>query len=330
MTTRELATSPRVLPLYLRTAAALVPGASHLPGVPGAGSTIPELEITLREVPIEPGRLRAYRELCGFAHGELVPCTFPHVLAFPLHMALMADGRFPFGAVGLVHVQNEIRQLRALRPQERLSFTVRATAPERHPRGRTFAILTSACVGDELVWSERSTMLRRERSGPAPTRADGRDGSTSDSAQGATEPRPQAASSGEAATVLTRTRWKLPGDLGRRYGAVSGDRNPIHMHALGGKAFGFPRAIAHGMWTKARCVAELEPELPETFTVDVRFRRPIAIPTSVSFECDRDGDVLRFSVRNAAGDALHLEGTAAPSVDVPTEEVPNAGAEAKL
>ena len=134
MATRELARTPRVLPLYLRTAAALVPGASHLPGVPGAGRTIPELEITLRDAPIEPGRLRAYRELCGFARGELVPCTFPHVLAFPLHMALMADGRFPFGAVGLVHVQNELRQLRPLRAEEPLSFTVSATAPEQHPR----------------------------------------------------------------------------------------------------------------------------------------------------------------------------------------------------
>jgi acyl dehydratase len=328
MATRELARTPRVLPLYLRTAAALVPGASHLPGVPGAGRTIPELEITLRDAPIEPGRLRAYRELCGFARGELVPCTFPHVLAFPLHMALMADGRFPFGAVGLVHVQNELRQLRPLRAEEPLSFTVSATAPEQHPRGRTFAILTSACVGDELVWSERSTMLRRERSGPPP--ADGRDPAATDSSQGDAEPRPEVAPSGEAATVLTRTNWKLPGDLGRRYGAVSGDRNPIHMHPLGGKAFGFPRAIAHGMWTKARCLAELEPELPEAFTVDVRFRRPVAIPASVGFESDREGAMLRFSVRSAAGDELHLEGEAAPKVEVPTEEVASTGTEAKL
>lgn len=30
------------------------------------------------------------------------------------------------------------------------------------------------------------------------------------------------------------------------------DLNPIHLHALTAKAFGFPRALAHGMYTSAR------------------------------------------------------------------------------
>ena len=56
----------------------------------------------------------------------------------------------------------------------------------------------------------------------------------------------------------TGTTWRLPGDLGRRYAAVSGDHNPIHLYPLTAKAFGFPRQIAHGMWSKARCVAALD------------------------------------------------------------------------
>ena len=77
--------------------------------------------------------------------------------------------------------------------------------------------------------------------------------------------------------------WKLGGDLGRRYGAVSGDRNPIHMHSLTAKPLGFPAAIAHGMWTKARCLAQLESRLPEGFGVEVRFRKPILLPARVEF-----------------------------------------------
>src|SRR5213076_2448555 len=86
--------------------------------------------------------------------------------------------------------------------------------------------------------------------------------------------------------------WKLPGDIGRRYAAVSGDRNPIHLHPLSARLFGFPRAIAHGMWTKARALAAQEAELPDAYTTSVRFRKPILLPSRVEFGA-RDG---RFAV----------------------------------
>ncbi len=77
----------------------------------------------------------------------------------------------------------------------------------------------------------------------------------------------------------------MPGDIGRRYGAVSGDRNPIHLYPLSAKLFGFKRQIAHGMWSKARCLAELQNQLPEdAFTVDVQFKLPMFVPATVKFE----------------------------------------------
>ena len=39
---------------------------------------------------------------------------------------------------------------------------------------------------------------------------------------------------------------------------MSGDHNPIHLHPLTAKALGYPRQLAHGMWSLARCVAALE------------------------------------------------------------------------
>ena len=77
--------------------------------------------------------------------------------------------------------------------------------------------------------------------------------------------------------------WRLGGDLGRRYAAVSGDHNPIHLYALTAKALGFSRQIAHGMWSKARCVAALENRLPDAVTVDVAFKTPIFLPGTVAF-----------------------------------------------
>ena len=106
--------------------------------------------------------------------------------------------------------------------------------------------------------------------------------------------------------------WRLGGDLGRRYAAVSGDRNPIHMHALTAKPLGFPSAIAHGMWTKARCLAALHGRLPDAFVVEVRFRKPIRLPGKVEFLSGADGNRIQFSVRDAKRQTPHLDGDVEP------------------
>jgi acyl dehydratase len=106
--------------------------------------------------------------------------------------------------------------------------------------------------------------------------------------------------------------WQLGGDLGRRYAAVSGDRNPIHMHSLAAKPLGFPAAIAHGMWTKARCLAVLESRLSDTFAVEVRFRRPILLPGGVEFGSRVEGEGIEFAVRDAKKRTPHLDGRVKP------------------
>ncbi len=125
-------------------------------------------------------------------------------------------------------------------------------------------------------------------------------------------------SNGSESPAAASAEWKLGGDLGRRYAAVSGDRNPIHLHALTAKAFGFPRAIAHGMWTKARALAALEGTLPDAYTVDVSFRRPILLPGTVEFASEQTGDAqagtgeIRFTVRDAKRGTPHLDGRVQP------------------
>ena len=106
--------------------------------------------------------------------------------------------------------------------------------------------------------------------------------------------------------------WRLGGDLGRRYAGVSGDRNPIHMHSLTARPLGFPGAIAHGMWTKARALAQLGSELPDSFEVEVRFRKPILLPARVLFaEQDSGGEIL-FAIRDAKKGTPHLDGHVRP------------------
>lgn len=77
--------------------------------------------------------------------------------------------------------------------------------------------------------------------------------------------------------------WRVPAGVGSDYAAVSGDRNPIHTSRLGARVFGFPRPIAHGMWTKAHALAALEGRLPDAYTVDVTFKAPVLLPVSATF-----------------------------------------------
>ena len=299
MATRTLERPPSILPLYARAAAPLIPGASMLPFIPGGGGEIPELELELGGVRAEAEAVAAYAKVCGFALRDSLPPTYPHVLAFPLHMAVMADGSFPFGAIGLVHLENRIEQRRPVAIDEELDLTVRPTALAPHPKGRTFSLITEARIGGELVWESESTMLRRGAvAGEGQQRSYGE--------------RTPGTGLAPAASVLdgpASAEWKLGGDLGRRYAAVSGDRNPIHMHALTAKPLGFPAAIAHGMWTKARALAALESRLPDAFAAEVAFRRPILLPARVEFGSAEEGGRLDFFVRDAKEKTPHLEGS---------------------
>jgi hypothetical protein len=171
------------------------------------------------------------------------------VLAFGLQLALLTDPSFPLPAIGLVHTANRIEQRRPIAASERLSLRVGLGPIEPHRRGRSLTIHTEVRRAGELVWTERSTMLHR--------------GNGDESA--VVTPGPP------SAAALSRTaEWRLPGDLGRRYAAVSGDRNPIHLHPLTARLLGFHRPIVHGMWTIARCMA-LGPEFKSRSPSSARF-----------------------------------------------------------
>jgi MaoC like domain len=276
-----------MLPLFARAGVAMIPGASRLPFL-GAqrGGEIPDLVMTLNGASVDPERLAAYDRVCRFPLRDELPATYPHMLAFPLQLALMTDSRFPFSALGLVHIANQIEQHRPLDAGELIDLKVWADPLEPHPRGQQFAMRTEARVGPELVWEESSTYLKR--------------GTGSDDSE-----RKQRPADEELPVAAT---WRLPGDLGRRYGSVSGDMNPIHIHSVTARMFGFPSAIAHGMWTEARCLAALDPRLRDRFTVEVQFRKPILLPATVEFSEREDATGIRFAVRGAGKGTPHLDG----------------------
>ncbi|MGN6088622.1 MAG: MaoC family dehydratase [Actinomycetales bacterium] len=234
----------------------------------GDSASLPTRRVRRSGVRVEGGRLARYDTLCGYPLADTLPVTGPHLLTFPMQVQLMAARDFPLALVGLVHVRNEIRQHRPVGVSELLDLEVWAERLASHPRGATADLCALVSVGGETVWESRSVYLSRGATAPAGA-------SEADVAAGLpTAAEVEAAATGHAV-------WKVPGDLGRRYASVSGDVNPIHLWPLTAKAFGFPRAIAHGMWTHARSLAALSGRLPDALVAEVAFRKPVLLPSTV-------------------------------------------------
>jgi acyl dehydratase len=256
----------------------------------GRGGDLPDTRLAREGVDVDPAAVAAYAHVCRFPLADTLPVTFAHVLTFPLQVALMADRSFPLALPGLVHVRNAIDVVRPIGTGEALDLEVWAERFATHPRGATVDLCASVSAGGAQVWRGRSTYLAR----------------------GATAP--EGAPAADVAVAVGEVermaaQWRVPEDTGRRYAKVSGDVNPIHLSGLTAKAFGFKRAIAHGMWLEGRALAALSGRLPEALTVDVAFRKPLFLPSTVVLATAPVGDGWDVAVRNAASDNEHLVGT---------------------
>ncbi|WP_424861318.1 MaoC family dehydratase [Streptomyces sp. MMS24-I29] len=287
------------------------------------GAALPADRAIRPPAPVAPGPLAAYRRICGFPDTDELPLTYPHVLGFPLALRLMTARRFPLPVVGLVHTWIEITCHRAPHPADPLELTVYAEGLSPHRRGTEVTVVTEARRAGELIWESRSGYLSRHSTNTRRAASTSHDTSTrhtrhapnaSDVADAPDTAGTRTTSSGPTAAVpdVTGTadapgpsvvaEWRLPADLGRRYGAVSGDRNPIHLYPLTARLLGFPRPVAHGMWTVARCLAEA-PTSGAIRRVRADFRAPVPLPATVTYAADATG----FRLRGA--DRVHLTGT---------------------
>lgn len=238
-------------------------------------------------VDVEPKRLAAYRKVCGFADNGLLPPTYPHILAFALQMQLLTAKEFPFPLLGLIHLSNRIRVLRPMGGVSRVRVSVQVQNLQPHAKGATFDVVTS--LDDQIgpLWEAESQMLCRG------VKLEG-------------EPLEENLATTMALTEITR--WKAPADIGRQYAKVSGDYNPIHLSAMSAKLFGFPSAIAHGLWNKARTLAALADHLPAAnLDIAVQFKKPVRLPSEVTLLASAAGSSGDFQL-NGAADLQHMVG----------------------
>lgn len=275
----------------------------RVPGVPGAlwraastrnrppaAAGLPDVEVLVRGVRTPVEGLAAYDRLCGFPLRDTLPATWLHVLTFPLQAWVMARPDFPFPLAGILHLGNAMVVERAVATGVPLDLRVHAADPRPHRKGVVFDLVGEAAVAGETVWRGVSTYLTTARTLP-----------------GDAEPTAHL----RLPDAPVSQQWRLPPDLGRRYAAVSGDYNPIHLHPLTARPFGLPRPIIHGMWTHARALAGLAGALPERYGVRVQFAAPLRLPGRVGFAVAGDAATTRFAVLARDG-RPHLVGELEP------------------
>jgi len=263
--------------------------AGALPFVP-RGEKLPDRTITVDELAIDPANVAAYANVTGLRFGDAVPLTYPFALTFPTVMSLVTGFDFPFAAMGSVHIANEITQHRPILVTDTVSVRTHAENLREHRRGLLVDIVTDVNVGNETAWHQVTTFLHQQRT------------SLSDEPKPSPQKQPKP---GPPNAVLRIT----PGQI-RHYASAGGDHNPIHTNPIAAKLFGFPTVIAHGMFSAAAVLANIEGQLPDALKYSVRFAKPVVLPARAGLYVDRISDGWQLTLRNMSKGDPHLTGTA--------------------
>ncbi len=260
-----------------------------IPKKGGTPGELPEVKITWEGVKVSKFQVNRYKKICGFTGKGNVPITFPHLLAFPLHMELLLRPDFPYPLLGVVHISNTIKQYEALDYNSKYNVEVSFAGIEEHDKGKLITIATRIYKGIEIVWEGSTAMLKREK--------------TDSQSAGPKTIKQLEPLKGEKET------WSLPSYLGAYYTTVAGDANPIHLMPLTAKAFGFKRHIIHRMWTLAKVASRLEQFGENSKELIVDFKLPVFLPNKIVFGYDKKGDNIDFEVRDKTEAKPHLVGS---------------------
>jgi acyl dehydratase len=294
--------APSIVPSYTR-----IVFKKKLPLLPD-GVELPPLEAVLTHFKATRARVDAYRAVCGGEASDTLPVAYPHVLAMPVQLALMASSAFPVRIMGLVHLRNHIEQQRPLRVGEEGRLRVWIHGHRETNAGQEFDVNTSVEIDGQPVWQETCVFMARRLTRDTKKRYAGR------IAAGEGIPAPDAESVQPASPDSVRTTTFVADDsIGWRYARVSSDFNPIHLTKVGARMFGFNQPIAHGMWSLARSLAALD---ANTFAgskrVDVVFKRPVMIPAPLTLETWHTPSGAGFALKGTERGKMHVAGSVVP------------------
>lgn len=249
---------------------------------------LPDITIHLEKASLQPNDLKKYNKVCGFDHTLIVPATYIHTFIFPLHTQLLSQPEVPYPMLGLIHFANSIKQNRPLYVGEEFSATCKFGNLIAHDKGQAFELYTYIEVKGKRIWEDTSIYFYKS----------GKEGIGS--VLEWDQP--------ELPENSIKTTWDLHQNLGIEYAIASGDFNPIHLHPLSAKMFGFQRHIIHGMWSAGKVLSSLEKQVSESFEFTTLFKLPIFLPSSVIFRQNKTDEGFDFDIVDRTQEKPHLKG----------------------
>lgn len=269
---------PNSATLYARVASTLIKK--------GKGN-LPDIKVQYDNQSVQPNDLKKYNKVCGFDHTLIVPSTYIHTRVFDLQAILLTHPGCPYPYPGLIVFANTIKQTRPLYVGEEFNLSCSFGNLIAHEKGQGFEINSYLEVKGKRIWEETMIFLYKGKEGI---------GNVFEMRQPA------------LAENCIKKSWSLHQTLGLEYAQASGDYNPIHLHSIPAKLFGFPRHLIHGMWTQAKILVELEKQLSDAFEFAVAFKTPIFLPASVIFRYEKTEKGFDFDVVDKTQEKPHVKG----------------------
>ncbi len=230
---------------------------------PSSSSVALHLGAKIHGVRFQSDWLKAYQQVCGFEPSNQIPLTAPQVVAVPLHLFLFSRKAHPFSMLGMVHTANQFQLHQPLQLNQDYTVVVLIGETRTVTKGCEWDVHTEWYdAQNTLVWGSTMTVFSR--------------------IPGMTAALPSAPVEKIGSTLNTRVAGYLGLQVsphqGYCYAQVSGDFNPIHLHHLTAKMFGFNAPIAHGMWTAAACLGKLEQTTQQhACSLEVVFKKPVVL-----------------------------------------------------
>jgi acyl dehydratase len=221
---------------------------------------------------IDAAHVARYRERFGFA-GAGIPLTWWYLPAQRAQLATMLHDAFPFRLPGSVHTANALRAWTEPDPARPLVLDTAVTILPPAGNGAVRAVLDTVGTQDGMpIFDCVSTYLvvRGAARGKTDASSDAKDA---------------------AAAMPALASWRVAPDDGRRYAALSGDWNPIHLWPWSARLMGMRRPIIHGMHTLAHaCVALERAHGAPLGRLDARFRSPVPLGSAPVLHADAAGE----------------------------------------
>ncbi|MCB9033835.1 MAG: hypothetical protein H6553_08365 [Chitinophagales bacterium] len=250
---------------------------------------LPAITIECKNITINESDLKAYNKVCQIADSDFIPATYLHAKSFVVQTELLTQKEAPYPLLGLVHLANQIKQFDKVSKYSPYDIQCSFGDLIVHEKGQAFEVLVKVFQNNALVWQATSVYLFLGKTGTGK------------------ELNWQIDDVGEHAI---KQSWNLATNLGYQYAKVSGDFNPIHLTPISAKLFGFKQHIIHGMYSKARILGQLEPQIhSDSFNITVSFKTPLYLPNQVIFRYDKINPTqINFDLVDKKQEKPHLKG----------------------